>query len=97
MKPTTICLLAAEVLESLDELVTLALGAELSAETGLGELDGSLEGARGADLDEFHHVSLVRGEAGDFADDFADEGLLSGLLDADCLDLGRDEALVATG
>ena len=86
-----------QVLNSSDELLSLPLGAKLSTEASLGELGGSLEGRCATDLDEFHHVTLIRSEAGDFSDDLANESLLATtLLGPDSLDLGGHETFTTS-
>jgi hypothetical protein len=94
-KETNYYLLAAQVLEGDDEFITLALSTELSAETSLGELDSALESAGAADLDELHHVSLIRSKASDLTNDLTNESLLTEtLLDTSGLDLLCYETLV---
>ena len=86
-----------EVLDSVNELISLPLGAELSAETVLSELGGSLKGGSASDLDELHHVALIRCEAGNLSDDLANESLFATtLLSPDSLDLGGDETLTTS-
>ena len=86
-----------EVLNSSDQLISLPLGSKLGAETSLGELGSSLEGRGASDLNELHHVALIRGEASDFPNDLANEGLLATtLLGPDSLDLGGHETFTTS-
>merc|ERR1719473_2481630 len=81
-------------------LLALGLATLVRAKTPLGELEGALEGGRGADLDELNHTALVRSEPRHLTDDLAhkldvlaDLARAGGLLAK--LTLRRDEALVA--
>ena len=87
-----------QVLDSSDELLSLSLSAKLGTEASLGELGSSLKSGSAADLDELHHVALIRGETSDFSDDLANESLLATteLLSPVSLDLLGDESLTTS-
>ena len=87
-----------QVLDSNDELLSLSLSAELGTKAGLSELGGSLKSRSATDLDELHHVALIRGETSDLSDNLANESLLATteLLSPVSLDLLGDESLTTS-
>merc|ERR1719215_1169041 len=95
--------LAAHSRDGLGHLLALLLAALVSAEPLLRQLQGTLEGGGGADLDKLDHASLVRGITDHLPNDLLDQNIA---LAVPALHVGRplrhfaprhDETLVQAG
>jgi hypothetical protein len=71
---THLCI-SLHVLISGEELLSLSLASSVSSESGLSELEGSLQGSGSSDLDELNDASLVWSETSDLLHDLADHGV----------------------
>ena len=67
--------LSLHVLISGEKLLSLGLTSSVSSESGLSELEGSLQGSGSADLDELNNASLVWSETSNLLHDLADHGV----------------------
>jgi len=71
---THLCL-SLHVLISCEELLSLSLTSSVSSESGLSELERSLQGSGSADLDELDDASLVWSETSNLLHDLTDHGV----------------------
>lgn len=71
---THLCL-SLHVLISGEELLSLSLTSSVGTESGLSELEGSLQGSSSTDLDKLDNASLVWSETSDLFHDFTNHGV----------------------
>lgn len=67
--------LSLHVLVSGEELLSLSLASSVGTESGLSELEGSLQSSGSTDLDELDDAALIGGETSDLLHDLTDHGV----------------------